>query len=274
MTMFNSKELFDLKEGSKITKRNLYDLIQYSKVEGSDYWSGHDYKINNTPQQVINWMGNIPDLKALIIKTKKGAYKLDGWLDSSKEKYNYSFKSQKNEINYNETANAVILNQIKYFYPILLFSEDLKDKKFWIFEGFFNVEKNESEYVTMQRKHRGIKKYDFGNQEDFLFKEGSIKYITHLSRERNKEAVDYIKSRKPWLCDICNTNFSNTYGEDYIEAHHKEPISSFTKEYKLSTNDLVLLCPNCHKATHIYMKKYELDYEEIKNKLKKLFLSK
>jgi len=36
-------------------------------------------------------------------------------------------------------------------------------------------------------------------------------------------------------------------------------------------SDFVLLCPNCHKAVHIYMKKNDQDYESIKMNLKSKF---
>ena len=43
-----TEEIFELNKGDIITKRNLMDLIQYSKVKGSKYWSDEYNIINNT----------------------------------------------------------------------------------------------------------------------------------------------------------------------------------------------------------------------------------
>ncbi len=36
----NPKELFGLNAGDSVYKKNLYDLIQHSKIPGSQYWAG------------------------------------------------------------------------------------------------------------------------------------------------------------------------------------------------------------------------------------------
>ena len=126
--------LFLLRIGDIITKRNLYDLIQFSKIDTSSYYSGQDNMIRNTPQQGINWVGNLPDVKAVIIKTRNGSYKEDGWSDTQKNIYNYSFKASDGKISFKEKANEVLIKQSQYLYPILLFTES---KSGWIFEGAF-----------------------------------------------------------------------------------------------------------------------------------------
>ncbi len=92
MVLTKSQDIFQLKPGDAVAKKNLFDLIQYSKVEGSEYWAGLDFRIGNTPQQGINWIGELPEVKAVIIKTKPGAYEEDAWLDEERLTYRYSFK--------------------------------------------------------------------------------------------------------------------------------------------------------------------------------------
>ncbi len=75
-----------------------------------------------------------------------------------------------------------------------------------------------------------------------------------------------------WFCDICNLNFEEMYGEPYIEAHHKIPLKNCDHEYEVKPEDLVLLCPNCHKAVHIYLQKSDADYSAIKMDLKRRIL--
>ena len=106
------KDLFLLKQDSRISKKNLWDLIQYSKVIGSEYFTTIENSIGNTPQQGINWVGNAPFHQLIIIKTKKGKYIHDGY--ENNQSFSYSFKAQKGIINENETANKCIINQKKY----------------------------------------------------------------------------------------------------------------------------------------------------------------
>ncbi|MFN7010620.1 MAG: HNH endonuclease [Allorhizobium sp.] len=76
--------------------------------------------------------------------------------------------------------------------------------------------------------------------------------------------VDFLKSTASSTCDICEEDFNARYGVSYIEAHHKVPISTFKSTYSVKPDDLALLCPNCHKAVHIYMKEMDGMYAEIK----------
>ncbi|MCI0558183.1 MAG: HNH endonuclease, partial [Nitrososphaera sp.] len=88
---------------------------------------------------------------------------------------------------------------------------------------------------------------------------------THLMAERSKGVVKALKSVEAWVCDICGEDFLVRYGVKYIEAHHKVPISTYSASYVVSLSDFALLCPNCHKAVHICMKKNGYEYLEIKN---------
>lgn len=258
-------DLFSLSLGDIVSKRNLYDLVQFSKVAASDYWSGADGTIGNTPQQGINWIGLPPVCQGVIIKTRAGAYEHDGWLDESRTKYRYSFKARSGVISLEEKANAVLVEQPQYLYPVLLFTEH---KNAWRFEGTFTVSEIESQFVILRR---GLPAGGSSLQlEGVLFSEGSRKYVTHLRVERSKEAVDVLKSMSSWDCEICKENFEQKYGIPYIEAHHKQLISAHSAEHSVSLSDFALLCPNCHRAVHVYMRQDELDYEAIKTLLKGL----
>ena len=63
MELKKTLDLFSLSTGDLVTKRNLYDLVQFSKVEASPYWSGTEGIIGNTPQQGINWVGQLSGFK-------------------------------------------------------------------------------------------------------------------------------------------------------------------------------------------------------------------
>jgi putative restriction endonuclease len=263
MPLSKPRDLFKLSTGDKVTKRNLFDLIQYSKVKSSPFWNGEEFMIGNTPQQGINWVGQLPAVKALIIKTRPGSYKEDGWSDESKAIYNYSFKARNSNISYEEKANKVLINQPQYLYPILLFAEDLRG---WVFEGVFSVSGIEDKYVVLKRGVLSPEEV-VTLQDEKQFQEGDRRYVTHLMAERSKGVVKIIKDSNSWSCEICSLNFNDRYSVMYIEAHHKIPISTYSSRYTVKPEDFALLCPNCHKAVHIYMKTSGMEYDEIKGLL-------
>jgi len=263
MELKKPQDIFLLSAGDVVTKRNLFDLIQYSKVTESQYWGGEDVQIKNTPQQGINWVGEPPHNHAVIIKTRPGSYKEDGWANEGKTAYHYSFKAKGGEVSYSEKANAVLINQPQYQYPVLLFTESNES---WTYEGSFSVSEIESKHVVLERGY-GFAPEQAPPQEEALYQEGGRKYVTHLMAERSKGVVKALKANSAAVCDICSTNFTKRYGVEYIEAHHKIPIATYSSTYVVKVDDFALLCPNCHRAVHIYMKKDGLEYPQIKEKL-------
>jgi putative restriction endonuclease len=260
MTLDTTEDLFELKNGDIITKRNLFDLIQFSKVANSQYWSGADNIIGNTPQQGINWIGIFPFVKGVIIKTRKGTYKEDGWNDDDKITYHYSFKAKEGVVSYEEKANSVLIKQPQHLYPVFLFTEI---KEGWYFEGKFNVFEIDTLYVVLKRVDK-IEPLLESSQDELQFYEGEKRYVTHLMAERSSSLVNTLKDIKIWVCEICNIDFKDKYGIPYIEAHHKIPISTYNSKYIIKHQDLALLCPNCHKAVHLYMKLFNKNYDDIK----------
>ncbi len=265
MELRKPQDIFSLSIGEMVTKRNFFDLIQFSKVISSPYWAGADFAIGNTPQQGINWIGNLPMVKGVIIKTRPGSYKEDGWTDNTKTIYHYSFKARNGKVSYKEKANEVLIKQPQHLYPVLLFTES---KGAWQFEGEFSVSEIEDSYVVLNRGAITNVVAD-SIQDEAQYKEGERRYVTHLMAERSKEVVSVVKNTNSWLCEICKIDFKGKYGVKYIEAHHKIPISTYSSQYIIKPQDLALLCPNCHKAVHIYMKLKNLEYDEIVTLLSK-----
>jgi putative restriction endonuclease len=154
----------------------------------------------------------------------------------------------------------VLINQPQYFYPIFLFTECTEG---WKFEEIFSVVEIEDKYVVLKR---GIISFTetIATFDDQQFIEGGRRYVTHLMAERNKDVVKIVKESNSWECEICGINFQNKYGVSYIEAHHKVPISTYSARCIVKPQNFVLLCPNCHKAIHLYMKDNDMGYDEIK----------
>lgn len=197
-------------------------------------------------------------MHAVIITTRPGSYEHDGWSDDSHTTYRYSFKAQKGVISFTETANRVLIEQPHHGYPLLLFSESAAG---WQFEGRFSVVAIEESHVVLSRDQgAAISRLA---QEEIGHSQGARKFVTHLMAERSQSVVRELKDNQDWTCDICGGDFLARYGVAYIGAHHKVPISTYAATHQVAPGDLALLCANCHRAVHIYMRRDGLDYPEI-----------
>jgi predicted HNH restriction endonuclease len=105
------------------------------------------------------------------------------------------------------------------------------------------------------------------------FREGDLLERIHRRRERNGRLVELAKARfvelhGKLMCEACGFNAQTVYGLDenaLIEAHHKVPISDLKAGALSKVEDLVMLCPNCHRAAH--HGKQVLDVDALRLKL-------
>jgi putative restriction endonuclease len=257
MDLKSTHNLFVLGTGDMVSKRDMYDLIQYSKVPDSPYWQGPEGSIGNTPQQGINWIGAGPRYRGVIVKTRPGAYGDDGWTDADDATYQYSFKATKGRVDYDHRANRALIRQPDHQYPILLFTEI---ERSWRFEGAFRVTGILERYVILSAIDAPLSSAA-EQLEDAMYPEGGKRYVTHLMAERSVAAVRELKRCVSWVCEICHEDFEAIYGVRYIEAHHKTPLATYTSECLVSVKDLAMLCPNCHKAVHLHMRSGDVDFE-------------
>jgi predicted HNH restriction endonuclease len=90
------------------------------------------------------------------------------------------------------------------------------------------------------------------------FKEGNKKERLHIRRERNRTLVEtakrlFIDKHGRLFCEACGFNAVDAYRlpeRALIEAHHKVAVSDLTAGSYTRVEDLVMLCPNCHRAVH------------------------
>ena len=65
-------------------------------------------------------------------------------------------------------------------------------------------------------------------------------------------------------CQACGFNFSETYGSlgsEYIEVHHRVPVSQMGGSYRLNPiQDLVPVCANCHAMLHRAQPPHTVEY--------------
>lgn len=97
---------------------------------------------------------------------------------------------------------------------------------------------------------------------DVLFTEGKRTRATHLRIERSVYLRRYYfaQTNRPFLCDMCRADLNHRYSwaDNLLEIHHLLPFSSslVTTKSGTSLNDVVALCPNCHKSVHVYYKQW------------------
>ena len=94
--------------------------------------------------------------------------------------------------------------------------------------------------------------------DDDSVKEGQVLYKLHKYRERKRSIIDakkkkVFKEKGELKCEACGFDFEKTYGivgRGFIECHHLIPLSNFDINKETRTEDLALLCSNCHRMIH------------------------
>lgn len=85
---------------------------------------------------------------------------------------------------------------------------------------------------------------------------------------RSRALVKYLTSVADPIWEICGEDFMARYGVACIESHHKTPLATFTDDHEVKSEDLALLCPNCHRAVHAFMRQGDADYEGIRAQIR------
>lgn len=103
--------------------------------------------------------------------------------------------------------------------------------------------------------------------EGFSAEEGKEIYLAnHLIRERNSQIVKQKKqlaeAENLLFCEVCNFSFLNSYGQSFIECHHKDPILNGVR--KTYMKDLALVCSNCHRMLHRKFNNRYISIDELK----------
>ena len=96
--------------------------------------------------------------------------------------------------------------------------------------------------------------------------EGKLRLVTHFARERDRTIIKEKKrqalQKELLKCEICNFSFINRFGVEFIECHHKTPISQ-SGVTETTLNDLCLVCANCHRMLHKQFDGQFLTIEEL-----------
>jgi len=96
-----------------------------------------------------------------------------------------------------------------------------------------------------------------------LRNEGRTTTRTVTTYERDPIARTRCLEHYGTKCQACDLSFQDFYGEigsDYIEVHHVVPLSDIQGEHTVDpVNDLIPLCPNCHRMIHKRKPPYSID---------------
>jgi putative restriction endonuclease len=138
----------------------------------------------------------------------------------------------------------------------------------WKFMGVFSVSEIQERCVVLNRGYVGMRAEMAIFRGEMTYHEGGKRFVSHLMAERNAAVVNAAKQKNEWVCEICDLKFEDRYGVSYIEGHHKIPISTYSSTHVVRSEDIALLCPNCHRAVHILMRREELSYRQIREILR------
>ena len=83
--------------------------------------------------------------------------------------------------------------------------------------------------------------------------EGFEMTVKERRKYRNSAIVRIKKSESDGRCEVCGFSFGRFYGPDgdgYMICHHKKQLSETDKSVKTTTDDLAIVCANCHEILH------------------------
>ncbi|MFC0340392.1 HNH endonuclease [Paracoccus niistensis] len=79
--------------------------------------------------------------------------------------------------------------------------------------------------------------------------EGILREARYLTRSRNRTLVDAARTRDGCRCQACGY-LSRVENQYIIEVHHLNPLGTTETAVVTRLEDLVCLCPNCHRSAH------------------------
>jgi 5-methylcytosine-specific restriction endonuclease McrA len=118
------------------------------------------------------------------------------------------------------------------------------------------------QYETEQREARKLSAADLLTRAQQISGRPVFREVISRQARRNGYISECAKTRAEGVCQLCEKNapFCNRENDPYLETHH---IQWLSKNGLDSIDNVVALCPNCHRKMHV------LDLEEDKQYLKK-----
>lgn len=137
--------------------------------------------------------------------------------------------------------------------PDLFYAVAGGNKGIWGLRADYDIAAPESRGNTIE------KLYEWGL-------EGIAKERNYLRRLRNQSIVQSRKIEDDFQCQTCGFRHKLPDGNFVIDVHHLTPLGSSDGLRVTSIDDLVCLCPNCHRIAHS-RQEWPLSLEEIRKSL-------
>ncbi|TQS72972.1 hypothetical protein ERN12_04115 [Rhodobacteraceae bacterium] len=80
--------------------------------------------------------------------------------------------------------------------------------------------------------------------------EGIIQERRYLLRSRDAKLVEARKVKDDYTCQTCGLRLEVSSGKFIIEVHHLKPVGELSEATVTSIDDLICLCPTCHRVAH------------------------
>jgi len=116
-----------------------------------------------------------------------------------------------------------------------------------ISKDLFELLAKECKYPQQALSNRKIAPKILEQKERF---EGEEVERRTLTTKRNREVVIEAKNRDKYSCVVCGFKYKNKI----VEAHHLMPLSTSNGIKRVTKDDLITLCPNCHAIAHMLLK--------------------
>jgi HNH endonuclease len=86
------------------------------------------------------------------------------------------------------------------------------------------------------------------------FREAKQTIVVLTKRERNHKLRAHSLATRGHVCEICGFDFVESYGDfakHCVEIHHLKPVAAASLRGRNTTSDeVIVVCPNCHRALH------------------------
>lgn len=113
------------------------------------------------------------------------------------------------------------------------------------------------ELIESSLKNMSFEDMFFETEQEF----DKVKNNIRCGRPRNNSLISSVLEEENYTCFFSDTHktFPSTTRPNYVEGHHIIPISlndSFQEDLDCKEN-IIALCPNCHKAMHLATNEYK-----------------
>lgn len=169
---------------------------------------------------------------------------IDLYLFEVFERYKYTYRGQVRRIGPVMTSKQFGADQVErdvVIFPLELIDDD-ELITYETFERLINYKLSEARNASSADLLEKAK----ASEADIV----GTRIVISKVYEREPAISEYVKRMANGVCQLCDENapFRDRYGKPYLESHHVEWVSKGGAD---TIENVVALCPNCHKKMHV-----------------------